>query len=116
MKELVDEIIRLSKEFGILTEYTAFLACEGTDLDNEAQVQAEATHWFGKRMKVRSGVASVNQEINNGVMTNEAVLSMRNGYFDVDMNRVEVSGVQQISDRAFFKRGSRWIDSRVADK
>ena len=31
--ELVDEIVRLSTEFGILTEYTAFLAREGTDLD-----------------------------------------------------------------------------------
>ena len=26
MKELVDEIVRLGTEFGILTEYTAFLA------------------------------------------------------------------------------------------
>src|SRR6185369_3288875 len=32
VKELVDEIVRLSKEFGILTEYTAFFAREGTDL------------------------------------------------------------------------------------
>ena len=28
--ELVEEIVRLSTEFGILTEYTAFLAREGT--------------------------------------------------------------------------------------
>ena len=34
MKELVDEIVRLSVEFGILTEYTSFLATEGTDLGN----------------------------------------------------------------------------------
>ena len=31
-RELVEEIVRLSTEFGILTEYTAFLAREGTDL------------------------------------------------------------------------------------
>ena len=31
LKELTDEIVRISTEFGILTEYTAFLAREGTD-------------------------------------------------------------------------------------
>ena len=30
-KELVDEIVRLSTEFGILTEYTAFLATDGVE-------------------------------------------------------------------------------------
>ncbi|MHC5044369.1 MAG: VIT and vWA domain-containing protein [Planctomycetota bacterium] len=33
-RELVDEILRLSTEFGILTEYTSFLATEGTDLSD----------------------------------------------------------------------------------
>ena len=32
MKELIEEVVRLSTEFGILTEYTAFLAREGTDI------------------------------------------------------------------------------------
>ena len=33
-KEIANEILRLSTEFGILTEYTSFLAREGTDLAN----------------------------------------------------------------------------------
>ena len=37
IKELIDEIVRLSTEFGILTEYTAFLAREGTDLHDAAE-------------------------------------------------------------------------------
>lgn len=32
LKELTDEIVRLSTEFGVMTEYTSFLATEGTDL------------------------------------------------------------------------------------
>jgi Ca-activated chloride channel homolog len=46
IKELVDEIVRLSTEFGILTEYTAFLAREGTDLSRPAAVSREATDLF----------------------------------------------------------------------
>ncbi len=42
IKELVDEIVRLSTEFGILTEYTAFLAREGTDLASPIGVRREA--------------------------------------------------------------------------
>ncbi len=42
VKELVDEIVRLSTEFGILTEYTAFLAREGTDLGRRTDVMRDA--------------------------------------------------------------------------
>ncbi len=37
-RELVDEIVRLSTEFGILTEYTAFLAKERTDFSKKDAV------------------------------------------------------------------------------
>jgi hypothetical protein len=32
------------------------------------------------------------------------------------MNRVSISTVQQVNDRAFFKRGNRWVDSSLVDK
>ena len=41
-RELVEEILRLSTEFGILTEYTAFLAREGSDLTRHQEVALEA--------------------------------------------------------------------------
>ena len=48
-RELVDEIVRLSTEFGILTEYTAFLAREGSDLSRRTEVLAEAWRNFDTR-------------------------------------------------------------------
>ena len=30
--------------------------------------------------------------------------------------RVSISTVQQVNDRAFFKRGNRWVDSSLMDK
>jgi hypothetical protein len=49
VKELVDEIVRLSTEFGILTEYTAFLAREGTDLADSVEVLREASRSLESR-------------------------------------------------------------------
>ena len=65
-RELVDEIVRLSTEFGILTEYTAFLAREGTDFSQKDKVLSEAENLFRTRaMQTRSGLSSVNQDLNN---------------------------------------------------
>jgi len=117
VRELVDEVVRLSTEFGILTEYTAFLAREGTDLTNKDAVLAEAVGNFaGRAMNTRSGMGAVNQVTNSFAMTSQAQLNYDNGYFDENMNRVAVAGVQQVSDRAFYRRGARWVDSRIVDK
>ncbi len=116
-KELVEEIVRLSKEFGILTEYTAFLAREGTDLSQSLAVAGEATKNFTERaINTRWGYASVNQDMNNGYQRSQACVNGRNSYWDSNMNRVSISTVQQVNDRAFYKRGSRWVDSQLLDK
>jgi Ca-activated chloride channel family protein len=54
MKELVDEVVRLSQEFGILTEYTAFLAREGNDLTDARSNYSQANARFNFRASVRS--------------------------------------------------------------
>jgi len=117
LKELVDSIVQLSKEFGILTEYTAFLAKEGTDLSLSADLLAEATRNFDRRaIRTRSRIASVNQDINRRGMRYQGQLNIRNGFLDEKMRHVSNTRVQQINDRAFYRRGKTWIDSRVADR
>ena len=114
MKELVDEIVRLSKEFGILTEYTAFLAREGTDLWSNAAVYREAFGNFDERArKVRSGWGSVNQSFNNNSQRGQIADNRLNKFYDSRLNIVEITTVQQVNDRAFYKRGNRWVDSSL---
>jgi Ca-activated chloride channel family protein len=48
--ELVDEVIYLSKKYGIITQYTSFLADENVDLTNRAEIHARA----GRRLKALS--------------------------------------------------------------
>ena len=117
LKELVDEIVRLSTEFGILTEYTAFLAREGTDLARRAEVLREAHANFEERaMKSRSGLGSVTQSLNSAFQMRQQVLNRKNVFYDRQMNRVAVTRVQQVNDRAFYRRGGRWVDSRLVTK
>ncbi len=117
LKELTDDIIRLSTEFGILTEYTSFLALEGTDLTQRDQVLAEARQNFQQRaIGVRSGLASINQETNNALQRTQYCLNTTNGYLNAQMQRVAVSTVQQVCDAAFYRRGNRWVDSRYVER
>jgi Ca-activated chloride channel family protein len=114
VKELIDEVVRLSTEFGILTEYTAFLAKEGTDLTQRVQVLQEAVWNFDNRaIRVRSGIDSANQEMNSISQQRQYRLNYRNDYFDANLNRVSISNVQQVNDLAFYRRGDRWVDSRI---
>ncbi|MBN2137687.1 MAG: VWA domain-containing protein [Sedimentisphaerales bacterium] len=117
VKELVDEIVRLSTEFGILTEYTAFLAREGTNLGNEAEVLREASISLESRaMQSRTGFGGVNQSYNLSQYKMQDSLNMRNDYFDSNMNRVSISSVQQVNDRVYYRRGGRWVDSSLVKK
>ncbi len=117
LKELVDEIVRISTEFGILTEYTAFLAREGSDLTRHNDVAAEAWRNFnGRAQLTRSGLGSLNQDINSVQQKNASQLNYNNRFWDANMNRVQISSVQQVADRAFYRKGNRWVDSRIVDK
>ncbi len=117
IKELVDEIVRLSIEFGILTEYTAFLAEEGTVLADAAEIRKEAgAHFEVRAMAARSGMGAVNQSENMAVMAKQARVDYSNSYLNDKMERVTVSKVQQVNDLAFYNRNGQWVDSRVASK
>jgi Ca-activated chloride channel family protein len=116
LKELVDEIVRLSTEFGILTEYTAFLAREGTDLTRKGLVLQQALfNCTDRAFNYRSGIASLNQERNKNMLQQQKALNYDNRYWDSKMNSVSVTSIQQIADLAFYRRGNQWIDSRLVD-
>lgn len=110
VKELTDEIIRLSQEFGILTEYTSFLAREGVDLSDNDKVVAEAQRVFNERaIGCRGGVGSFNQEANNPFQRSQSYLNVGNGYWNSDMDRVSIANVQQCNVGAFYRRNGRWL-------
>lgn len=116
-RELADEILHLSTEFGVLSEYTSFLATEGTDLGQwEGLVMACRDNLEDRAWRTRSGEDAVNQGVNFNETKLAAQLRYRNEYLDEKLARVEVHGVQQLQDRCFFKRGDGWVDGRIVQQ
>jgi len=114
LKELVDEIVRLSTEFGVLTEYTAFLATEGTDLGDWRRLVETCGGELDRRaVQNRSGGWAVAQGRNVQAQRDQSCLNAMNRYLDENQNQVEITGVQQVCDRGMFQRGNRWIDGRL---
>ncbi|MCA8978126.1 MAG: VWA domain-containing protein, partial [Planctomycetes bacterium] len=113
LRELRDEILRLSTRFGVLSEYTSFLATEGSDLgDWKSLVTSCQTVLQGRAVDTRSGAGAVNQGANLWAQKGQLRSNYFNGYLDQNFNVVQTAAVQQVRDCAFYRRGDRWIDSR----
>lgn len=116
IKELATTIVALSTQFGIITEYTAFLAREGTDLSDAAQLLAQATNTlYDTGAATRSGTAAVNQSMNMAMQRTQDVLNRDSSYLNSQMERARIVNAQQANDLTFYFKDGRWIDSRLAE-
>ncbi len=113
-QELVDEIMRLSTKFGVLTEYTAFLAAEGQDLGRWNDMVAACSNnlWRGA-VQTRSGRQAVSQSMNQKALASQRVRNFDNRLYDAEYNVVEFGSVQQIADLTFYRTGEQWVDARL---
>lgn len=129
IKELVEEIVRLSTKWGILTEYTAFLATEPTDVAGQPRPGAAPAGFADARFlleteeavrqraaSVRAGAESLNQDQNLGNMKSQTVLNRKNVYWTADMKRTENINVCQVVDRTMYNRAGKWVDSRLVTR
>jgi Ca-activated chloride channel family protein len=117
LQELVDEIVRLSTEYGVLTEYTAFLATDGTDFSQRAALNEQARlSLVNNAQFTRSGRGGVTQGVNMSAQRMQTSANRSNFFFNQNAERVEITSVQQITDRTFFKRNNRWVDSSVLER
>ncbi len=113
MRELVEEIVALSTHYGVLTEYTAFMATEGTDLSDTDQLTARVRALLqGRAAGDRTGRGAVSQAVN--LRRLQAAQRDRSGsYLDRDLKRIKVASVQQVDDLTLFRIGPRWVDGRL---
>lgn len=113
-RELIDEVVRLSTEFGILTEYTAFLAEEARPLPAPAAFAGRALERFAASASQRSGEASLSLDANNAGKLSQRVLNPANRAYDETLTVRDVRSIQPVAEIAFYRRDGRWIDSRLA--
>jgi len=138
-KELVDEIVRLSLEHGIMSEYTAFLAEEelGLATANAPASRRENQEKFAARSLRRSGKDAVSQNYNRqnvdavvmqqemdqddrsfgfaGTIQSSSSLKA-NKYYDSNMNQVAVNTVQRGVGATLYKKKSQWVDAKLAEQ
>lgn len=112
--ELAEEILRLSTEFGILSEYTSFLATEGTDLTAwDGLILACNGELDRRAVRTRFGEGAVSQGRNFNERKVQVNLNLDNRYWNDRNELVQFAAVRQVSDRAFFLRSGQWIDSQL---
>ncbi len=116
VRELVDEIVRLSTEHGILTEYTAFLVREGEVFNTRAaQNQIASDNFVGRAIRERSGNAGVNQEMNLKKSKASKTVDQFNRWVNEDLEEEGVTKVQQVGRKTFYARGREWVDSEATN-
>ena len=82
----------------MLTEYTSFLAREGTNLaDWNKLVLSSCRSIDGKAVANRSGQWAVTQSLNFESQKKQSRLNRRNGYLDAKLRNVEITGVEQVN-------------------
>jgi Ca-activated chloride channel family protein len=113
-QELIEEVVRLSKRFGIVTEYTEFLAMAPGDVTAEEAVRQARANIAAARSQ-QAGKWAVNQAFNDQQLQQRAVANREaNTYRDRRGNLVSVDTVSQIGRQVFYLRDGQWVDAEDA--
>jgi Ca-activated chloride channel family protein len=112
-KELVEEIVRLSKRYGIISEYTSFLV--GADYRQTADVLAPQAGFIMKdKMREEVGAGAVNRSQALKMYSNAQAIPQ--GYVDSEGKKQNPTGVVQTGNRAFFNKNGLWVDTEFEGK
>lgn len=114
-KEYVDQIVKLSIRYGILTEYTSFLADENVNIhDKDNYTKAEDN--INRRRGVVTGAGGVNQSMQSNSMQKSAQAPSAAQYYDEKGDIVQVTNVKVIGSKTFYLKKGVWIDSEYDEK
>ena len=108
-KELVDEVVRLSKKYGIMTEYTSFLVDMDVHVAME-ELEERAQMSFDRAKKVESGSWAVGQAQNAKRLRDQA-MAPSNEFFDASGEMKRITGVRQIANKTFYLKENGWVDN-----
>ncbi len=113
--ELVPEVVRLSQQYGIVTEYTAFIAMAGPGQNREELLKGAGGRIAAAHAE-KAGQWAVNQAANDKALQGAAAPAAAGGYRDRRGQVVTVQTVTQVGRRAFYLRDGQWVDSEDAGK
>jgi Ca-activated chloride channel family protein len=105
-EELVDEVVRLSKKYGIITEYTSFLV----DADYRL-----AAHELAPQATKKFAESSVDM-VGAGAVNRAKATRGPQAFLDAEGKEQKVTKMAQIGNRTFFKKDGLWVDSEYEGK
>jgi Ca-activated chloride channel family protein len=140
-QELIDEVVKLSRDFGIPTEFTSFIADEKEGVVPLNVAIERATKVAEIANATYSGTWSQAQSQNARSMRNQSVVAgapQRQdyiagpqgpagtggynsydgsgfgnvGYIDSTGQRIEINTIQNVGTRTFYRKSNQWIDAR----
>ncbi len=115
-KEIVDEVVRLSERYGIVTEYTAFLADEGNDFRDATANAEQARKDLEDKLARDSGGEGVNQAMNTKRLRAQQQAEGQSRWNDAEGHEIVVSTVRNLGRKTFYRRGGAWIDREAAEQ
>ncbi len=118
-QELVEEVIRLSKAYGIITEFTSFLVREDVDVRRPAEsapMREEADGYLSRSLEAAKGSWAISQSRNTQKMQDNAAPAAANRFYDEAGQEQQITQVRYVGQRAFYQKKHLWQDAAVADK
>ena len=115
VKELVEEVVRLSKKYGIITEYTAFLVRDDVDIKALPGVLMDkAKEEMDAAGSVNKGSWAISQSRNINALQNQAA-APQNTYLGTEGETKQIMQVQNVSQKTFYQRQNSWIDGDITE-
>lgn len=114
--EIVSEMLHLATHHGVLTDSTAFLALEGTELGDHEELLEIACRENGDNNAIRSGQSGVALSQNVGINREQSWVNKSNCLYASDGQLVANDTVQTVAGRTFFRRGTCWVDGTLAQE
>ncbi len=114
-QELIDEVVRLSKKYGIITEYTSFLVEEpemlsSRDFESEATMSLDS--YLSASVPMEVGSHAFNQSVNiKDARESKHIRGGRQMYYDAVGNEVEIATVRNVQNKAFFQQKKTWVQA-----
>jgi Ca-activated chloride channel family protein len=107
-RELVTEIVRLSKKYGIMTEYTSFFVDADYRVTTNDLIAPVEKSLAESAKKEVGGVAVNRSQASKTVMQAPRAVD---SYKDAEGNERKVTQIVPVGERTFYEKGGVWVDS-----
>lgn len=129
-REIIDEIVRLSIEFGIMTEFTSFFADDGSSSSFQRNTRTgresrRFTHSFQQRKEEmvdlvlseeRAGEAAISKNSKAVQLAKQSVLNKKNKQPVSKGTPPQLSSLRQIGKDSFYLQGQVWVEQTLLAK